>query len=136
LGETLDRLLRFHPLPGDQFATGLACVKAVESLFQGQCSLEFMTQTRLFSGAIQIHSHPSHGSNSIRRRALELYVKRGGQSGSGLDDWLQAEEEILRAEGDARVDEASEESLLDGMRRPIPRHFGACEKLPAPAFQK
>ena len=47
----------------------------------------------------------------IQRRAYELYVQLGNQSGSELDDWLQAEEEILRAEGDTRVDEASEESF-------------------------
>ena len=33
----------------------------------------------------------------IRRRAYELYVQRGNQSGSEFDDWLQAEEEIRRA---------------------------------------
>ena len=33
----------------------------------------------------------------IRRRAYELSVQRGNQSGSELDDWLQAEEEIHRA---------------------------------------
>jgi hypothetical protein len=32
----------------------------------------------------------------IRRRAYELYVERGNQSGSELDDWLQAEEEVLQ----------------------------------------
>jgi Protein of unknown function (DUF2934) len=47
----------------------------------------------------------------IRRRAYELYVERRNQPGSELDDWLQAEQEILRAEGNARVDEASEESF-------------------------
>jgi hypothetical protein len=47
----------------------------------------------------------------IRRRAYELYVERGNESGSELNDWLQAEEEILRAERDARVDVASEESF-------------------------
>jgi hypothetical protein len=47
----------------------------------------------------------------IRRRAYELYIQRGSQSGSELDDWLQAEGEVLRAEGDARVDESSEESF-------------------------
>lgn len=31
----------------------------------------------------------------IRRRAYELYVQRGNESGSELDDWLQAEEEVL-----------------------------------------
>ena len=34
----------------------------------------------------------------IQRRAYELYVLRGNESGSELDDWLQAEEEIRRAE--------------------------------------
>jgi hypothetical protein len=34
----------------------------------------------------------------IRQRAYELYVLRGNQSGSELDDWLQAEEEIQGAE--------------------------------------
>ena len=39
----------------------------------------------------------------IRQRAYELYVDRGNESGSDLDDWLQAEEEI-RVERDAQVD--------------------------------
>jgi hypothetical protein len=34
----------------------------------------------------------------IQRRAYELYVQRGNQSGSALEDWLQAEEEIRGAE--------------------------------------
>ena len=46
----------------------------------------------------------------IRRRAYELYVQRGSQSGSELDDWLQAEKEIRRVE-DEVIDEASEESF-------------------------
>jgi len=46
----------------------------------------------------------------IRRRAHELYIERGGQPGSDLDDWLRAEAEILRAQ-DAAIDEASEESF-------------------------
>jgi hypothetical protein len=37
----------------------------------------------------------------VRRRAYELYVQRGNQSGSEFDDWLQAEEEIRRAEEEA-----------------------------------
>jgi hypothetical protein len=37
----------------------------------------------------------------IRRRAYELYIRRGNQSGSEFDDWLQAEEEILRAREEA-----------------------------------
>ncbi len=46
----------------------------------------------------------------IRRRAFELFVQRGNASGSELDDWLQAEEEIRRAQERA-IDEASEESF-------------------------
>ena len=37
----------------------------------------------------------------VQRRAYELYVLRGNQSGSEIDDWLQAEEEIHRAEEEA-----------------------------------
>jgi hypothetical protein len=52
----------------------------------------------------------------IRRRAYELYLQRGNQSGSQLDDWLQAEEEILQAERDARVEEAWELAIV-GLNR-------------------
>jgi Protein of unknown function (DUF2934) len=34
----------------------------------------------------------------IRVRAYEIYLQRGGEDGSELDDWLQAEQEILGAE--------------------------------------
>jgi len=33
----------------------------------------------------------------IRQRAYELYILRGTESGSEIDDWLQAEEEIRSA---------------------------------------
>jgi hypothetical protein len=38
----------------------------------------------------------------IRLRAYELYVQRGNESGSELEDWLQAEEEIQTAEEQKR----------------------------------
>ena len=37
----------------------------------------------------------------IRRRAHELYLQQGNQSGSELDDWLQAEEEIRSVQEEA-----------------------------------
>ncbi len=46
----------------------------------------------------------------IRQRAHEIYLQRGGQDGSELNDWLQAEEEVLRAREEA-IDEASRESF-------------------------
>lgn len=39
----------------------------------------------------------------IRLRARQLYIERGNQSGSELDDWLQAEEELAAME-DERVE--------------------------------
>ena len=33
----------------------------------------------------------------VRRRAHELYVERGNESGSEMDDWIQAEEELSAA---------------------------------------
>ena len=55
------------------------------------------------------HDRPSL-QERIRWRAHELYVERGSQPGSELDDWLRAEAEILLAV-DAAIDEASEESF-------------------------
>lgn len=34
--------------------------------------------------------------HEIRLRAYDLYVQRGRIDGSALDDWLQAEAEVLR----------------------------------------
>ena len=34
----------------------------------------------------------------VQKRAYELYVLQGNESGSELDDWLQAEDEIRDAE--------------------------------------
>jgi hypothetical protein len=35
----------------------------------------------------------------VRKRAYELYVERGNESGSEVDDWFQAEQEVLMAQG-------------------------------------
>lgn len=40
-------------------------------------------------------SPPVHAETIIRRRAYELYEKRGCQDGHAEEDWLQAEAEIL-----------------------------------------
>jgi len=34
----------------------------------------------------------------IRLRAHEIWVQRGGEGGSELDDWLVAEQEVCRAQ--------------------------------------
>ncbi len=38
-----------------------------------------------------------HSEEQIRRRAYELYEARGRVHGHDLDDWLRAEQEILKA---------------------------------------
>lgn len=40
----------------------------------------------------------------VQRRAYELYVLRGNESGSEMDDWLQAEDEIRDAEEQSAED--------------------------------
>ena len=40
-------------------------------------------------------AQPNDIEESIRRRAYELYEQRGRVDGFALDDWLQAEGEIL-----------------------------------------
>lgn len=39
----------------------------------------------------------------IRHRAYELYEKRGKQHGNELDDWLEAQKEILEADDKEEV---------------------------------
>jgi hypothetical protein len=34
----------------------------------------------------------------VRLRAHQLYIERGNESGSEMDDWLQAEEELSAAQ--------------------------------------
>lgn len=46
---------------------------------------------------------PSDSEERIRRRAYELYEERGRADGFALDDWLQAEAEILGAQKQRKV---------------------------------
>ena len=48
--------------------------------------------------AKEIPLEPLPLEERVLQRAYELYVQRGNQSGSELDDWLQAEEEIVQAD--------------------------------------
>jgi hypothetical protein len=54
--------------------------------------------------AMETPTEPVSLEERIRQRAYELYVSRGNESGSELDDWLQAEEEIRTAEEQALDD--------------------------------
>ena len=40
---------------------------------------------------------PNEIQEQIRHRAYELYEQRGGEDGRELDDWLQAEAEVIQS---------------------------------------
>ena len=42
----------------------------------------------------------------IRRRAHEIYLEHGGRNQSEMDDWLQAESEIMRGQPAGQVKHA------------------------------
>jgi DUF2934 family protein len=44
----------------------------------------------------------------IRQRAYEIYLQRGEEPSTEIDDWLRAEADILREDA---IDEASKESF-------------------------
>ena len=44
--------------------------------------------------------------DQIRHRAYQLYEQRGTVDGFALDDWLQAEAEVLRAQKQPKVKSA------------------------------
>ena len=44
--------------------------------------------------------------NRIRDRAYQLYEQRGSVDGFALDDWLQAQAEVLRAQKQPKVKSA------------------------------
>jgi hypothetical protein len=47
------------------------------------------------SDAKQIAASHVDAEENIRRRAHQIYLERGGEPGRELEDWLQAEEELL-----------------------------------------
>ena len=50
------------------------------------------TSTQLETGEVSVGN--SARTEEIRRRAYEIYLERGKQSGHDVDDWLQAEQEL------------------------------------------
>jgi len=52
------------------------------------------TSTQLETGEVSVGN--SARTEEIRRRAYEIYLERGKQSGHKVDDWLEAEQELER----------------------------------------
>ena len=73
---------------------------------QAPAALEWKAP-RYSDGGVRVEPkpHAKHAGGStalpleerVRLRAHELYIERGNESGSEIDDWLQAEEEISAA---------------------------------------
>lgn len=52
------------------------------------------------SKQVSAEGHPTH--EEIELRAYQIYVERGGAPGNDLEDWLQAEFELLLNYGETR----------------------------------
>lgn len=59
---------------------------------------------------------PTH--EQIEQRAFEIYLERGGEDGQALEDWLTAEEELLRRQlaSVADLPPAKKRSVVAGQR--------------------
>jgi hypothetical protein len=57
---------------------------------------EDLNEARRVDASARAHLSPDL-QTVIAARAYELYQKRGGQGGYELDDWLEAEREVLKA---------------------------------------
>jgi len=55
----------------------------------------------------------------IRRRAYEIYLERGGQSGGEIDDWLQAERELEGRSAVVRAGDLSTEHRVQVTEPPV-----------------
>jgi hypothetical protein len=67
----------------------------VSSKPKSNCAAEPQaTSTQLETGEVSVGN--SARTEQIRRRAYEICLECGKQSGHDVDDWLQAEEELER----------------------------------------
>jgi hypothetical protein len=84
----------FDPVAADAFAGSFVRDSAFDQLLRLAASYSSPR-----SGAGQGGSHSSARKNplmeDIERRAYELYLSRGGTHGCDMDDWLQAERQVL-----------------------------------------
>lgn len=64
-----------------------------------------MASTKLSTTAKLVEPMLEH---EIRLRAYDLYERRGAGDGHALDDWLQAEDEVIRRQGAIGLTKPSE----------------------------
>lgn len=80
----------FDPAAADAFAGSFARDSAFDQLLRLAASY---SSSRPAAG--QAGARKSPLMEDIERRAYELYLSRGGTHGNDMDDWLQAERQVL-----------------------------------------
>ena len=87
----------FDPAAADAFAGSFARDSAFDQLLRLAASYSSRHSVSQQGGS-RSSARKNPLIEDIERRAYELYVEHGNQSGSELDDWLQAEEEVLQTQ--------------------------------------
>ena len=59
-------------------------------------------KARKDAAADQTNPHNEPTFEEIQMRAYEIYIQRGRQAGSDLDDWFQAEKELTTSQNSSR----------------------------------
>ena len=84
----------FDPAAADAFAGSFARDAAFEQLLRLAVSYS-SPQSVSGPGGSRTSARKSPLTEDIERRAYDLYISRGGADGNDMDDWLQAERQVL-----------------------------------------
>ncbi|NGZ97053.1 MAG: hypothetical protein CV089_13200 [Nitrospira sp. WS110] len=73
-------------------------VRALSSTREGAMKRDRQTEKKYELNGVVQEGDDLFVQKQIARRAYELYLERGGINGHEVEDWLQAEREILEEE--------------------------------------
>jgi len=82
---------------GDTRTNGTVSKKNITSALQTSSAPEsnaFQAKAQHPSPVTETNMHPGVSEDTIRQRAYELFMQRGGQHGGHVDDWYHAEAEL------------------------------------------
>ncbi len=72
-----------------------AAVETVSKKAAQEAAVEIVSK-KAASQAAAVETRAADMQEAIRFRAYELFLQRGGQHGADFEDWIRAENEILR----------------------------------------
>jgi Protein of unknown function (DUF2934) len=84
----------FDPAAADAFAGSFARDAAFDQLLRLAASYS-SPRPASAQGGSQAAARKSPLTEDIERRAYDIYLSRGGADGNDVDDWLQAERQVL-----------------------------------------